>query len=119
MTMIKIPNNLYDHINKLDINKIVKLGLDKFFDFDEVQQKEYLFNCMKYQSSVLNITLMMTMKCNFRCKYCFENSINSSYRLRVLDEKLFVLWLINLIKKYNIKKVDLCFHGGEPLLEVE
>ena len=115
-----IPSNL----NSLDINtsKILGRQLSDFLvkdDMEDEQNLKYLINSMVYQSTRLNITLMMTMKCNFRCVYCFESWIPNEKRCKELDEDEVINWIIWLVKKYHIRQVDLCFHGGEPLIEVQ
>jgi uncharacterized protein len=115
-----IPNQL----RYLDINtsKILKSQLSDFLVKDDVeddQNVQYLINSMVYQSTRLNITLMMTMKCNFKCIYCFESWIPREEKQRELDEDEVIDWIIWLVKKYHIRQVDLCFHGGEPLLEID
>ena len=92
--------------------------MDFFDDGSENIKKRYLFDSMKYQTTRLNITLMMTMSCNFRCIYCFENDVRM-HDFGVLDTEFVINWIINMLKKYKIKQLDLCFHGGEPLLEFD
>lgn len=87
-------------------------------DTEDNQNIQYLMNSMIYQTTRLNITLMMTMRCNFKCIYCFESWIPGEKRCKELDEEEVINWIIWLVKKYHIRQVDLCFHGGEPLLEI-
>ncbi len=107
----------------IDINNssILQRELSDFIVSSEKEDRQnisYLLNSMIYQSTRLNITLMMTMKCNFRCVYCFESWIPDDEKYEELDENEVVEWIIWLVKKYHIRQVDLCFHGGEPLLEI-
>lgn len=84
----------------------------------EIEKKEFIMTLMKYQLSRLNITLMMTYDCNFRCLYCFERWIQNSAVSDVLDEKSVIAWIVDLVNHQGYTYVDLCFHGGEPLLAV-
>lgn len=115
-----IPRQLCSqNVNK---SKILERQLSDFLVKDDVeddQNLQYLINSMVYQSTRLNITLMMTMKCNFRCIYCFESWIPGKEKCEELNEDEVIEWIIWLVKKYHIRQVDLCFHGGEPLLEVQ
>ncbi len=111
--LIRIPNeNVLNH----------QWFKEKYVDFydigNEKIKKAYLFDSMKYQTSRLNITLMMTMNCNFKCIYCFENDVRK-YDFGSLEPEFVINWIINMLKKYKMKQLDLCFHGGEPLLEYE
>jgi uncharacterized protein len=116
--MKRIPQQL----KSVDINvsDIMRSELSDFIvesEQDDRRNINYLMNSMVYQSTRLNITLMMTMKCNFRCVYCFESWIPNEQKCNELDENAVVDWIIWLVKRYHIRQVDLCFHGGEPLLE--
>lgn len=113
-----VPQNLLE--TNIDSSKILKKELSDFLiesDSQDEHNLQYLMNSMVYQSTRINITLMMTMRCNFRCIYCFENWIPDENKHIALDENEIVEWILWLVKKYHIKQVDLCFHGGEPLLE--
>jgi len=109
-------------LTNVDVNSssILQKELSDFLvsNEEENQNISYLLNSMVYQSTRLNITLMMTMKCNFRCVYCFESWIPSDEKCKELDETEIDEWIIWLVKKYHIRQVDLCFHGGEPLIEI-
>lgn len=65
---------------------------------------------MNLQSGTMRIVL--TTKCNYRCRYCFaEGEINKEYRILELD-KLKKIILIG--KEFGISSIKLT--GGEPLL---
>ena len=118
--LIELPKNLINLETPDKNNAVVNQQLRNFIvkdKSDELKQMHYWLNSAVFQNTRLNITLMMTLDCNFRCIYCFEGWLNEKKEICELDEKEFVEWLINLIKKYYIKQVDLCFHGGEPTLE--
>ena len=115
-----IPRNLLE--TNIDSSNILKKELSDFLietDSQDEHNLQYLMNSMVYQSTRINITLMMTMRCNFRCIYCFENWIPEENKHIDLDENEIVEWILWLVKRYHIKQVDLCFHGGEPLLETK
>lgn len=112
-----------DNLSIENLNKIPSINgnLEDFFVNSSKEDDihlQYLINSMVFQSSRINITLMMTMKCNFRCIYCFESWMPRQ-ELMELDSKEVVEWILWIVKKYHIKQVDICFHGGEPLLEIE
>lgn len=114
-----IPRQL--NLNAVKESEILQRHLSDFLvknNEEDEKKLQYLINSMVYQSTRLNITLMMTMKCNFRCIYCFESWIPGEERCKELNEDEVIDWIIWLVKKYHIRQVDLCFHGGEPLLEV-
>lgn len=120
--LIRLPEKLEKFLEPEIMPDIIKKVLSNFIvESEDYEQKnmKYLMNSMIYQNSRINITLMMTMNCNFKCVYCFENWLSDSERTKQLDENEFIHWLKYIIMKYHIKQVDLCFHGGEPMLEIE
>ena len=119
--MIALPKGLVDFETPEKISRIAKNIMKDFMVEDEeteCKRTKYLMNSMIYQNVRLNITLMMTMKCNFQCIYCFESWLGEEEKKKELDQNQFVEWVKYIVKKYHIKQVDLCFHGGEPMLEV-
>ena len=63
----------------------------------------------------LNVTIMPTMACNFRCPYCFEEHI--SQRMTGDIENAVIDYLKERVKGYNHLHVQ--WYGGEPLLEMD
>lgn len=122
--MIKIPLNVYKYLqSNREGGEKLKQRLSPFYIVDEADDyayKNYLLSCLQFQSTRLNITLMMTMGCNFRCIYCFERTSEDIPTSSItVDVPVFCTWLTDLIKKYSIKEVSICFHGGEPMLAVQ
>ena len=115
MKLLKTDLITWDRVKSAEINASDDL-CSFFSDGHEHTKVDYLFNCIKYQSSRISITLMITMTCNFSCTYCFESELNEPYEMTVDDSDTFINWLIKTVTYYRILEVDLCFHGGEPLL---
>ena len=117
--LIKIPTDL---LSKYETIKMIEKLLANFLVADhneDLNNLNYLMNSMIYQTTRLNITLMMTMNCNFKCVYCFESWIPRELHICKLDENEIINWIKKLVRKYHFKQVDICFHGGEPLLEIK
>lgn len=54
---------------------------------------------------------MPTFACNFRCPYCYENSLpHTTIEDKTLSD------VIGFIHRSGQKNLSLCWHGGEPLL---
>ena len=120
---ICLPTGMY---GKLLTNTCDTRYLKHFYPFGvedndkEEKYKDYLLNSLQYQSSRLNITLMMTMECNFRCTYCFERTSEQEHICEeYIDPEAFCKWIMNIVKRYSIAEVSICFHGGEPTLAVD
>lgn len=67
---------------------------------------------MPHYSEHINILLIPTNACNMRCVYCFHNPYTEEYDKMNIDT---VKRLLDITTPYY-KKVNLIWHGGEPLL---
>lgn len=100
-------------------------------DFIELEQLGFLVEDLNSEkkefyedllSSVTNLesefvlTITPTLRCNFKCSYCYENGID---RKKDLDfetiDKMFVWIKEFLIQKNNISNIHFKIFGGEPL----
>jgi len=95
--------------------RFIKSGIivdDNLNEFDKIT---YLFNKVKYQENRFVLIISPTLDCNFRCPYCFEER-RDSY---ITDETIESL--IELVKKVTkkVKILQVCWFGGEPMLEYE
>ncbi|MGB8455324.1 MAG: radical SAM protein [Anaerocolumna sp.] len=102
-TFIKFKLN--DYVNKRD--DCYKI-LDK--QLKSISLKQEIF---------LDITVVMTHKCNLTCIYCFESKqmLNSTSRNIKFDVDRLLKYLYNLLDKNAYTKVIIRFFGGEPLIE--
>jgi uncharacterized protein len=91
-------------------------------DENEEQAKlDDFFRQLKYESDTLpfEVTILTTYSCNFRCVYCFEESVKENLSLDANTSALIVKWVIKKAEERNFKKIFLVFYGGEPLLNIE
>jgi uncharacterized protein len=86
---------------------------------DEVKLR-YFFRQLKYDSRALpfEATVLTTYACNFRCVYCFEESVKDDVFLDKETGDLIIKWLINRAERKNFKRIFLVYYGGEPLLNI-
>jgi sulfatase maturation enzyme AslB (radical SAM superfamily) len=65
----------------------------------------------------MNVSVIVNLHCNFRCRYCYEgNQKGSSFMSEETADQL-----ISFIKKRfqpDMTRLTLDFYGGEPLLSV-
>lgn len=90
---------------------------------DEAEEKRKLkdfFRQLKYESDKLTFeaTILTTYACNFRCAYCFEESVREKIFMDQETSDLVIKWLISRAEKRNLKKIYLVYYGGEPLLNI-
>lgn len=105
------PNTI--NINKKLKNILIESGFIVPEDYDEYQQVQYKILNRNYdKAGYLELTIMPTEQCNFRCIYCYEKfkkpTMNSFYQEAI----------INYVKReiVNRKGLKLSWFGGEPLL---
>lgn len=94
------------------INKLKKGGyiIDK--NVDETQLLRFYRNYNKFNASVANITIALTLACNFSCVYCFEYH-RPIYISDKVKEAIYKKVEAFAKKGINIK---ITWYGGEPLL---
>lgn len=61
-------------------------------------------------------SLCVTHNCNLNCTYCYQKHDNA--RMAIDTAKPIIDWIFDHIPEYN-NYVEICFIGGEPLLEFE
>jgi len=86
---------------------------------EEAKLKDF-FRQLKYESAALpfEVTILTTYSCNFRCVYCFEESVKDNVFLDRQTSDLIIKWLINRAEKRGFKRIFLVYYGGEPLLNI-
>lgn len=97
-----------------EYNLLVKNGYLIEDDADEQQAREYKF--LKVVSEPrLNITILPTEKCNFKCVYCYETFEKPGMSIETQES------LISFVKKNINKYTGLSVHwfGGEPLIAMD
>lgn len=65
----------------------------------------------------IDINIITGKKCNFRCKYCFNNLVDNAYKEEENQLVLYPEKVIKFIDYYltTTKTVKVTFFGGEPL----
>lgn len=116
---VNIPYSVFQNIEKSKglSNRFKQLGFMISSENEEIRIAKSMYNSIIYQSSRLELTIMMTMNCNFKCTYCFEGHENRENIF--IDIHDLISWLQKIIQKYCFSELAICFHGGEPLLFAE
>ncbi len=96
-------------------NTLEKAGVFVNNDFDEIGLCELQYNQMVYSKEALDITIIPTNDCNFKCVYCYEN-----HRKEFMSEDT----ADSIIKFYRknarfYKYLIVSWFGGEPLLRLD
>ncbi len=81
-------------------------------DKDEVLDYETKRTAQKFSATSLGLTIAPTLDCNFRCVYCYETRRKG--RMSAETRQNVVRFVGDRIK--GLKKVEVTWYGGEPLL---
>lgn len=95
--------------------ELVKNGMvvDEREDEPKLAELKYLDNT---NQKILRLTIIPTLACNFRCKYCYENH-NNNLHFSKNDINEIKKYLKKHLGEYSALFVD--WFGGEPMLEKE
>jgi len=69
----------------------------------------------RFDPSHLRLTIIPTLRCNFRCTYCYEGSKTDTM------SKEMIKGLVDFVKQKtkNVKSMTVNWYGGEPLLALD
>lgn len=104
----------YNNANKSIVNQLKDIGF-----LAEVNENENSYYDALFYQKVYNTTMMLiimpTHKCNFKCKYCYEDDIFASKEDMTHDAQVRLLRYIqkNIV---NYPKLKISWFGGEPLI---
>lgn len=86
---------------------------DKIHMEEEYVEEEYKKVCLG--KTRLNVIILPTYKCNFRCTYCYESFPDVSMTKQTADQVYkFVEKLLN-----DYSSLEISWFGGEPMLEMD
>ncbi len=83
--------------------------------FDELLYLKNKYLASKYGSSVLELTIIPTLECNFSCPYCFVDKQPGKMSREVQDD------IIRYVSRRigGIEALRISYFGGEPLLAMD
>lgn len=116
MQLQQILNAPDDHLESVVCGKLTDLGFivpDRVNEYQIITAKRLLRNFCK--NNYLELTIMPTEKCNFRCVYCYENFVKPKMNEETMGS------IIRYVKKNisNRKGLIVSWFGGEPLLAMD
>jgi len=84
-------------------------------DIDEKEAVNLLLEETLMNNNILNLVILPTENCNFRCSYCYESFCDNS--MGDVDEENIIDFVERNIKYYKAVSVE--WFGGEPLLHLD
>lgn len=108
-----IESGNYSSLTIKEKDILRQMGFLVDINVDESRTALFEYNRQVYNSSELNLVIIPTMFCNFRCVYCPQ-----PHRPGEMDDTV-VESIIKFIKRniYQYKKIFIEWFGGEPLLK--
>lgn len=97
------------------IEKLLKNGFIIHSHIDEKKLLRYKYRQSYFSNDYLFITLLVTLRCNFACSYCFE----TEKKMRFNDNKIEVLKNFSKYIFPSKERIHISLFGGEPLTEIE
>lgn len=116
----ELEKYIYDPSYQLQpelINELVKGGFLTDDSFDELAILQHRINVNRYATSCLSLTIAPTSACNFRCIYCYEKGSENQSTMTVETQNALVAFVEDKAK--YIKKLNITWYGGEPLLAMD
>ncbi len=101
-------------ITKKAIEQLVLGGMLVRCGVNELSVFEKSMNAARNQGGY-GFMFIMTLKCNFRCIYCYEEHKPLEMNQETADK--CIEFVLQNIKESKQKKVNVNFYGGEPLLK--
>lgn len=105
---LNIPQDL---LKKLLDSKVI---VNPYDDDDFYNLKKYLRYNHAFSKLSLGLIIVPTLACNFKCPYCYETKLSHKTMNTSTMEQI-----IKFVENSGCKTVNLCWHGGEPLLAFE
>lgn len=123
--IIKLEKDIYNHIASGVFNEtipyfndLVKQGIIVPSEVDEYEKVIFKEKAEQLKlNSKFVIIIAPTLKCNFKCVYCFENDAQKS-GLMSQDTMEGIISFVqrNIVKRPGLKTIHVQWFGGEPLL---
>ncbi|WP_461630220.1 radical SAM protein [Labilibaculum euxinus] len=120
-TKIALDQAKDGNLSMLDPDSLALLKNGKFISSQEDEdsffyEKKHNYYTSVFSKEILNLTILTTLNCNFKCPYCYEKDTLNTQNLSPEIEKA----IIYLAKKFpNINKIKITWYGGEPLLNFD
>ena len=105
--------NLQDYPDLFEEFKKTKIIVDS--DESEILRIKHRLFLNRYSPYTINLTILPTLSCNFKCPYCFTKEGDGTFMDELLHERIVKL-VKALTKNNKSTSLHLSWMGGEPLL---
>lgn len=105
---IALKDNNYKDLNSAEKDFLIQNG-----QLTTINTTDF-YDLFFTESPIFSVYIIFSYKCNMACIYCFEEK-NKTKKIMSNETLDYVLEYIDWLS--TIKKVEIVFYGGEPLLE--
>ncbi|MDI6784194.1 MAG: radical SAM protein [bacterium] len=114
-TLVNNPNLANDEI-------LAPLIEEKFLVPETVDESELIKTWFQKNSETtdfINLTILTTYACNLACVYCVEEGVIQPIMMDSDTQDAVINWFKTQVTENQVRRVRLCFYGGEPLLNIK
>lgn len=104
-----------DTLRALENNGIIVAG-----ERHEDEKINDFFRQLQYEEcpDAFETTILTTFNCNFRCVYCFEESVKDNVMMDKATSDRAIRWLITKMESRRHTRLFIVYYGGEPLMNI-
>jgi uncharacterized protein len=100
-------------IDNEEIDYLVRTGFLIDSNIDEISEIKFKYRRSLFNGNSLSLIVLLTLKCNFDCPYCYEKKVNTRMNKGTKDN--LIKWIESVMPDKRI--LHIAWFGGEPLLE--
>jgi len=112
-----------EYLAKEEYNDLISSGIIVSNDTNEkqvvIKRNKKRLEILHQKKDVLSLVITPTLRCNFKCYYCFEslNTRKSEEYISVDVQNDIIHFVEKSIVENQIKKIIITWYGGEPLIQ--
>lgn len=125
--LVRVPTKAYRHLQQASLAPpaekpylapFVRRGFCVPAPMDESQQFYAQYQRFQHNTTMeeLSLTVAVTMNCNYRCLYCFEDGVSADTMRADTAEQLCIFIENTVYAHPECKAISIKWFGGEPLL---
>ena len=101
-----------------ELSQLSQMGILVESKAQDVEELKEFFKALKYdlKDPSFYVTVLTTSACNFKCKYCFEESSRDNFSMDLSTCDAALRWIKKKLLDEKHKQLTLTFYGGEPFL---
>ena len=112
------PEETLSPADRSNLEQLKELGILVDEYVDEERELEYWFQKIKFDTSVLDITILPTLACNLKCTYCIQDGLQSNTFMSQETCSQVVAWIKKKMEDIRPRTLSILYYGGEPLLNM-